>query len=106
MNHLVEMLRDKDCRVRCSACWAIGKLNSEKVIEPLCKILKDKDPSVREAVKVALQKLSLESKVRDEVIDALQKFCSFSLTALFSKEEQALQEEGRELLRTIKILDT
>ncbi|MEQ8188878.1 MAG: HEAT repeat domain-containing protein, partial [Candidatus Eremiobacterota bacterium] len=106
MDHLVEMLRDKDSRVRCSACWALGKLNSEKVIEPLCKILKDKDPSVREAVKVALQKLSLESKLRDKVIDALQKFCSFSLTALFSKEEQALQEEGRELLRTIKILDT
>ncbi len=106
MSHLVEMLRDKDSKVRCSACWALGKLNSEKVIEPLCKILKDKDPSVREAVKVALQKLSLEGKLRDKVIDVLQKFCSFSLTALFSKEGQILQEEGRELLRTIKILDT
>ncbi|MEQ8222778.1 MAG: HEAT repeat domain-containing protein [Candidatus Eremiobacterota bacterium] len=106
MNNLVEMLRDKDSKVQCSACWALGKLNSEKVIEPLCKTLKDKDPSVREAVKVALQKLSLEGKLKDKVIDVLQKFCSFSLTALFSKEEQVLQEEGRELLRTIKILDT
>jgi len=44
--------------------------------------------------------------LKDKVIDVLQKFCSFSLTALFSKEEQVLQEEGRELLRTIKILDT
>jgi HEAT repeat protein len=106
MSHLIEMLKDKDNKVRSSACWALGKLNSEKVIEPLCKILKDKDPSVRESVKVALHKLSLEVKLRDKVIDALQKFCSFSLTALFSKEESTLQEEGRELLKTIKVLDT
>ncbi|HPZ10466.1 MAG TPA: HEAT repeat domain-containing protein [Candidatus Eremiobacteraeota bacterium] len=103
---IIEMLQDKDVRVRSSACWSSGKLHISDVIEPLCRSLKDKEQSVRDAAKISLQELALEVELRDIVIGNLTKLTSFSITALFSKEEKEFQKEGKELLKTIQALDT
>ncbi len=88
INKLIELLKDKDRDTREAFAWALGELEEEKAIEPLCKVLlEDEDPIVRKraaeilgeirsprAVKALIVALKDENpSVRKAAIEALAK---------------------------------
>jgi len=68
-------------------------------------MLQDRHESVREAVKVSLEQICLETELKNLVISTLNKISSFSITSLFSKDKKIARKEAAELLETIRVLD-
>ena len=70
---LIESLTKENCLRRQCAAIALGRLGDACAIEPLVKLMKDKDPSVREAVATSLSALGWQPNEKSDDRSSLKK---------------------------------
>ncbi|MCL5037958.1 MAG: HEAT repeat domain-containing protein [Chloroflexi bacterium] len=100
LNGLLKLLEDEDKNVRSSAVDALGKIGSEKAVEPLIRLLEDENEYVRRSAVDALGKIGSEKAV--EPLIRLLKDESVRWHAVVALRKIGFEKTAEPMIRLLK----